>query len=362
MLRDDGAMSDSNKIPVAVIGVGRMGRHHARNYHEMPEADLVAVVDADADRAGDLADQYSCAEYRTVDDLFAAADQGQVTLPKAVTVAVPTIYHEPVAGQCIERGISCLVEKPLAQSGEVGRKLVETANQHDVVLQVGHTERFNPAVRAIRNWDFRPRFIECDRVSPMTFRSVDVGVVFDMMIHDLDIILMLARSPVKRVDACGISLLGDAEDIADARIVFEDGCVAKITSSRMAMKTERKLRVFSESGYVTLDYATKSGLSIQRTGNIEALLEVRKTLSEGADLSDLDYSSLLNIEQLTINDEEPLRAELTNFLAAVRGEENPEVAGTAGLAAVELAEQVVAQIQQHEWMDFDPSSWIESNA
>ncbi len=346
-------------MPVAVIGVGRMGRHHARNYHEIPEANLVAVVDADEDRAGDLADQFSCRDYRTAEDLLAAMDAGEVEPVRAVTVAVPTIYHEPVARLLLSRGIACLVEKPLAQSSEVGRQLVAHAVDNGVVLQVGHTERFNPAVRAIADWDIRPRFIECDRVSPMTFRSVDVGVVFDMMIHDLDIVLSMARSPVKTVDACGVSVLGEAEDIADARIVFEDGCVAKITASRLAMKTERKLRVFSEAGYVTLDYATKSGTAIHRTGNIEALLEVRDTLSDGADLSDLDYTNLVNIEQLTINDEEPLRAELTNFLAAVRGEEHPEVAGEAGLAAVELAERVVASIQRHEWQDLDLNRLIE---
>jgi len=165
--------------------------------------------------------------------------------------------------------------------------------------------------------------------------------------------LKLAGSPVSAVHACGVSVLGSNEDIADARIEFEDGCVAKLTASRLAMKTERKLRVFSEHGYVSLDYATKSGRAIRRTGNIEQLLEIRNQIADGLDLSELDYQALVTIEELTINDEEPLRAELSNFLEAVRGETLPEVDAEAGLAAVNLAEKVVERIRAHQWAGLD---------
>ncbi len=340
-------MSDT-PIPVAAIGVGRMGRHHARIYHQLPQAELLAVVDGDEDRAGALADQYGCDCLATVEELLDKYPQ-----VKAVSIAVPTVYHEAVAEPLLSRGIACLIEKPMAQSVEVGKRIVETARKHNTLCQVGHTERFNPAVRAISDWDLVPRFIECDRVSPFTFRSVDVGVVFDMMIHDLDIILMMARSPLKNVHACGVALLGEHEDVADARLEFEDGCVAKITSSRLALKTERKLRVFSEDGYISLDYATKSGMSIRRTGNISILHEVRDQLAEGTDLSDLDYTDLVNIQDLTINDEEPLTAELTNFLDAVTGKAEPEVDADAGFAAVEVAEQVVQKIRDHQWSGLD---------
>ncbi len=340
--------SEHEPTPVAVIGVGRMGRHHARVYHELPQAKLLAVVDADEDRGGAAADRHGCDHLHTVDELLSRYPQ-----VRAVSVAVPTLDHEPVASKLLPAGIGCLVEKPLAQSAAVAHRLVELAREHQTLLQVGHTERFNPAVRAISDWDITPRFIECDRVSPMTFRSVDVGVVFDMMIHDLDIIQMLARSKVARVDACGVSVLSDNEDIADARIIFEDGCVAKLTASRLALKTERKLRVFSETGYVSLDYATKTGRAIRRTGNIEQLLEVRQQIAAGHDLSDLDYHDLVAIEELTINDEEPLRAELTNFLNAIEGADQPAVAGEAGLAAVELAEQVINAIREHQWRGLD---------
>lgn len=331
-----------------MVGVGRMGRHHARVYHELPMAGLLAVVDADEDRGAAIADKFGCDCVPDVDQLLAKYPQ-----VKAASVAVPTIFHEEVASKLMAAGVACLVEKPLAQNAQVAHRLAAKAREFGVLLQVGHTERFNPAVRAISDWDFRPRFIECDRVSPMTFRSVDVGVVFDMMIHDLDIVLKLASSPVAKVDACGVSILGEHEDIADARIVFEDGCVAKITASRLALKTERKLRVFSESGYASLDYATKSGRAIRRTGNIEQLLEIRQQLATGADLSELNYHDLVTIEELVINDEEPLLAELSNFLEASRGTELPEVDAEAGLAAVHLAERVVEVIKSHKWADLD---------
>jgi predicted dehydrogenase len=342
-------------MPVAVVGVGRMGRHHARVYHELDQAKLLAVVDADEDRGAALADKFGCDCLTDVQQLLEKYPE-----VKAASVAVPTVYHEDVANTLMDAGVACLVEKPLAQNAEVAHRMAARAREKGVLIQVGHTERFNPAVRAIADWDFRPRFIECDRVSPMTFRSVDVGVVFDMMIHDLDIVLKLAgNSAVAKVEACGVSILGDHEDIADARIVFEDGCVAKLTASRLALKTERKLRVFSESGYVSLDYATKSGRAIRRTGNIEQLLEVRQQLADGHDLSELDYHDLVAIEELTINDEEPLLAELSNFIEAVRGQELPEVDAEAGLAAVHLAEQVVEVIQSHKWDGLDIKKLID---
>ncbi len=340
-------MSES-PLAVAVIGVGRMGRHHARIYHQLSQAELLAVVDGDEDRAGALADQYACDCLPDVEALLEKYPQLQ-----AVSIAVPTVYHEQVAEPLLTRGIACLIEKPMAQSVEVGKRIVDTARRHQTLVQVGHTERFNPAVRAISDWDITPRFIECDRVSPMTFRSVDVGVVFDMMIHDLDIILMMARSPLTDVQACGVALLGEHEDVADARLVFEDGCVAKITASRLALKTERKLRVFSEDGYISLDYATKSGMSIRRTGNISTLHEIRDQLAAGADLSNLDYTDLVNIEELTINDEEPLTAELTNFLRAAAGQAAPAVDADAGFAAVDVAERVVQKIRSHQWAGLD---------
>lgn len=336
-------------LDVAVIGVGRMGRHHARTYHGMDGARLVAVVDADEERAATVADQYGCGYFTSTDALLAKHPQ-----LRAVTVAVPTQHHAEAARPLLERGIACLVEKPLAPTVETAEALARLASDHDAVLQVGHTERFNPAVRAVSKMNMPARFIEVDRVSPMTFRSLDVGVVMDMMIHDLDIVLMLVGSPIAKVEAAGIAVLGEHEDIANARLVFANGSVANLTASRVAMKTERKLRLFSEMGYVSLDYAARSGMVIRKTAqNADALTQVREQLAAGKDLSDLNYQDLVEIEQLTMDlppgEQDPLTAELSSFLDAVRTGQAVEVDAAAGYAAVRAAHQVVEAIRAHRW-------------
>ncbi len=337
-------MSQNEKIPVAVIGCGRMGKHHARIYSQLPQAKLLAVVDWDEDRAGTLADQYQCDAVRDVESLLKKHPQ-----LRAASIATPTVYHEGCATPLLGRGVACLIEKPLAGSSAEAHRIVELAHRHGALVQVGHSERFNPIVRAMREIHITPRFMEVDRVSPMTFRSIDVGVVFDIMIHDLDIVLMLARSPLKEVRAVGVAVLGEHEDVANARLEFADGCVANLTASRLALKTERKLRVFSESAYLSVNYAAKTGVVIRRTDNQRALEDVRSQIAAGTDLTELNYMDLVSVQDLAINDEEPLRAELGNFLDAVSGQAEPEVDAAAGYAAVEAAEKVVAAIRSHKW-------------
>lgn len=325
-----------------------MGRHHARTYRKITDANLVAVVDADQERAATIGDDLGCAAYATVEQLLRHH-------PKvaAVSVAVPTRHHLQVARPLLERRIACLVEKPLAPTMREARELADVAARCDVVLQVGHTERFNPAVRAVAAMKIPPRFIEVARISPMTFRSLDVGVVMDLMIHDLDIVLMLAQSPLDRVEAAGVSVLGKHEDIANARLVFRSGCVANITASRLALKTERKMRLFSESAYVSLDYQHRKGMILRRSANAQALEDVRRQLESGTDLSTLDYSQLVQIEELQMDvppgQEDPLTAELSSFLASVRGGQPPVVDADAGYAAVAAAERVVEAIKAHHW-------------
>ncbi len=335
-------------IDVAVVGVGRMGRHHARIYHELAGARLVAVVDPDLERAQIIADEFGC---------DACADVGQLTQRhpdlRATSVAVPTALHRAAATPLLCRRTACLVEKPLAGCAADAAALVAMASEHGAILQVGHTERFNPAVRAIKAMDMTPRFLEVDRVSPMTFRSLDVGVVMDMMIHDLDIVLMLARSKLARVDAAGIAVLGEHEDVANARLVFENGCVANLTSSRLALKTQRKLRFFSEEAYVSLDYQKRNGVVIHKSGNAPALEQVRRQLATGADLSDLDYRDLVQVKELTMElpdgGDDPLTMQLSSFIEAVRTGQRPEVDGAAGHAAVDAAQRVLASLAAHEW-------------
>lgn len=341
-------MSDLEQIPVAVIGAGRMGRHHARIYHQLPQSKLLAVVDGEANRADALADQFNCDSLTSVDELLSKYPQ-----VRAVTIATPTVAHESSAATLLQRGVACLIEKPLAGSVAEARRIIQLAAEHKALVQVGHSERFNPIVRAVGELEIHPRYIEVDRVSPMTFRSIDVGVVFDIMIHDLDIVRMLTQSELVDVRACGVAVLGKHEDVASARLTFADGCVATLTASRLALKTERKLRVFSENSYISVDYAKKTGVIITRTANAEALDEVRHQIEQGADLSDLDYTKLVNVEELAITDEEPLRGELGNFLDAVAGKAKPAVTGQDGFAAVEAAERVLDAIRSHRWEGVD---------
>jgi predicted dehydrogenase len=331
-----------------------MGRHHARTYANLPQARLVGVVDRDVDRAAEVADQYDCDAYPSADALLCAHPG-----VKAVTVAVPTVAHLAEATPLLERSIACLVEKPLAATLDEAKQLAQTAERTGSTLAVGHTERFNPAVRSVLKMDLNARFIEIQRVSPLTFRSLDVGVVMDLMIHDLDIVMALAQSDLIDVQAVGVAVVGKHEDVANARLTFANGCVASITASRMAMKTVRKLRLFSEQAYVSLDYQARQGMAIRKLGNQPVLDEVRDQLEAGADLTELDYTDLVNIEPLGMDASpqasDPLTAELTSFLAAVRGESPVEVSGRAGCAAVEAAQRVIEAIRSHQWEGVDPS-------
>ena len=349
-----GMTQGNPKLDVAVVGAGRMGRHHARTYARLDAARLVGVVDVDEERAETLADEFGGAAFASVDDLLA-------THPgvKAVTIAAPTRNHVEAAEPLLERGVACLIEKPLAMTVEDASRLKDLAERRGVVLAVGHTERFNPAVRAVAAMGVTPRFIEVDRVSPMTFRSLDVGVVMDMMIHDLDIVLSMVGSPIARVDAVGVSVLSEREDIASARMIFESGCVVNLTASRLALKTERKMRLFSESAYVSLDYQKRSGLLVRKSENDRALRDLRAQLAEGADLSDVDYSSIVNVEELEMgaadDGGDPLTAELSDFLRAVSSGGAPAVTAEAGTAAIAAAEAVVKSLREHRWAGLDPS-------
>jgi len=328
-------------LRVGVVGVGRMGRHHARLYSQMPEVRLVGVVDADANRAEAIAREYHTSAFADVQALIAAGVD-------AVTVAVPTTDHRRIGEALLRAGVACLIEKPLAPNVDEARRLADLADSTGTILQVGHIERYNPAVRALTTHKgLVPRFIEVHRVSPMTFRSIDVGVVFDMMIHDLDVLLMLTGCEPDRVQASAVAVLGAAEDVCNARLEFPIGCVANVTASRLAMKTERKIRIVAEDAYVSIDFARKSGLMIRRTANAEQLAQVRADLAAGKDLSDLDYTNLVHIDPLEVDDADQLQMQLRDFAAVVRQGGRPKVDVHAGFAAVRTAERIVAAAREY---------------
>jgi len=331
-----------DKIRAAVIGAGKMGAIHAKVYSQIAGCELAAVVDVDAGRAEALAERYGCAALTEADRLDGV---------QAVTIAAPTTTHAALACRFIERGVAVMVEKPLACTVEQGRRIVDAARRHGVVVAVGHSERCNPVVQAMKRLRIEPRFIEAHRISPYPFRSMDVGVVLDVMIHDIDIILSLAASPVRQVQAVGVNVIGEHEDICNARIAFENGCVANVTASRLALKTERKVRVFSRQAYLSLDFLKKEGLVIKADPNVDVVQWIRQRQQEGDfDFSGVNWPDLLHIEQLPIEDAEPLRVEQEAFLAAVAGRaERPEVTAEEGLAALECAEKILAAVREHAW-------------
>lgn len=329
-------------LPVAVIGAGHMGRHHVRLYSQMAGAKLVAVIDRDLARAKALAEPLGVA---AAEELTPAL--GEIA---AVSVAVPTVQHLPVARALMERGIHVLIEKPLAPSSAEGEEIARLGQRHNVVVAVGHTERFNPAVRAVSRLGIQPKFVEAHRISPFTFRSADVGVVFDMMIHDIDVMLSLIKEPVASVDAVGVPVLAQHEDIANVRVRFAHGAVANLTASRLALKTERKLRIFADNAYVSLDYQKKLGIAITMDRNLDILKLAReKNFDDLSQMAGLDFGKLVHVEPLTIENRDALEDELNAFLDCVRTGQRPPVSAEDGVAAVRLAEQIVREIETHRW-------------
>jgi predicted dehydrogenase len=332
-----------NKIRTAVVGAGKMGEVHARVYDRLPQSDFVAVVDIDAGKAKRLAKRYGCRAYTDCADILDKVD--------AVTIATPTVTHYDLAKMFIENNVAVMIEKPLAADVKEARKIVELAKKNNSIVAVGHSERCNPVVQAIKRLNIEPKFIEASRISPYPFRSTDIGVVLDVMIHDIDIILSLAASKIAKVDAVGVSVIDEQEDICNARIVFENGCIANITASRLALKTERKVRVFSRQAYLSVDYYKKTGTIIKADPNTDVVEKLRELKRQGKlSLLKVDWPSLLHIEKLEIDDKEPLRLEQESFLRCCMDKGlRPEVSAEEGLAAMECAEMILASVKKHKW-------------
>ncbi len=333
----------TNKIRAAVVGAGKMGTIHAKVYSQLPESELVAVVDTDLGKAQRLAEKYGCSAYDNCYDILKNVD--------AVTIATPTVTHLNLAKIFIKNKIPVLIEKPLAANSKEGKKIVSLAKRRNTVVAVGHSERCNPVVQAIKRLDIEPKFIEANRVSPYTFRSTDIGVVLDIMIHDIDIILSLAASKIKKVNAVGVSVIEGGEDMCNARIVFENGCVANITASRLALRTDRRVRVFSRQAYLSVDYLKKTGIIIKADPNTNVLKWIKEHKEmQNFDLTKVNWPDLLHIEQLIIDDKEPIWLQQEAFLrACVDQKFQPEVSAEEGLAALKCAEKILASIKKHRW-------------
>ncbi|MFP4105017.1 MAG: Gfo/Idh/MocA family oxidoreductase [Phycisphaerae bacterium] len=331
---------------VAVVGCGKMGKLHARVLSEMPDAELVGVVDSNEATARAVARQRDCRAFTTVSGIVDKVD--------AAIISVPTVHHLQAAQPLVQAGKSVLIEKPFTNDLEGGQKLIDLAEETGASVQVGHTERFNPVAVAMRKYDIKPKFIEADRISPFTFRSADVGVVLDMMIHDIDLVLMLLGSgaEIEQVHAVGVNVIGEHEDICNARLMFANGSVVNITASRLAIKTERKMRIFSEEAYLSVDYARKVGLVVTKSENLDLIQMAReKDISDLAELAQsVDYTKLLNVEELVIDESaEPLRHQAEAFRDTVVNGAGPVCSAADGLAAVRLAREIVDVAKRHRW-------------
>jgi predicted dehydrogenase len=298
----------SSPIRAGVVGVGSIGKNHARIYSDLPGVEFSAILDTNAETAKVISDKYGA---KTVTELseFAA-------LVDVATVATPTPNHYEIGKFLLNEDKHLLIEKPITETPEQAEELVKLAKERAVILQVGHVERFNPILSALESRLTRPRFIEAHRLSTYPFRSVEIGVILDLMIHDLEIILHLVRSPVKSIDAVGVPVLSKGEDIANARIRFQNGCVANVTASRISPEKMRKIRVFQEDAYLSLDYQNQSA---------ELYRLVNGTITR---------------EPVEVDKDEPLKRELQSFVECARRGIQPVVSGAEAAAALALAIEI----------------------
>ena len=307
------------KMPVGVVGVGYAGGHHAEKYAASEKAALIGVADIDRARAEEVGKRLRVSSTTDYRELL-----GRV---RCVSVAVPTRLHYEVSREFLGAGIDVLVEKPMAATLDQGREIVALAREKGCVLQVGHLERFNPAIRRLEGVIRDPRFVECHRLAPFVERGTDVDVVLDLMIHDIDIIASLVRSEVKRVDAVGVAVLTDKPDIANARITFSNGCIANVTSSRVSVKRERKIRFFQMDAYISIDYDQKRAQIYRKPEKGAGWLSIRA-------------------ETVEMKEGDALADEINSFLESVRTRALPLVSGEEGLRALEIAAMISERLSQ----------------
>jgi predicted dehydrogenase len=300
------------KLRIGVVGVGHIGSNHARIYSELPNAELVAILDIDPTRADEIGGKYKAKVVASLNEFAGMVD--------AASVATPTSAHFSIARDLLAQGKHLLIEKPITEKTSDARDLAQVAAEKGLVLQVGHVERFNPVLSALEQRLTHPRFIEAHRLSPYPNRSTEIGVVLDLMIHDLEIILHLVDSALENIDAVGVPVLSRGEDIANARLRFASGCIANVTSSRISPERMRKIRVFQEDAYLSLDYQGQSGEIYRRV------------------------DGQITREPVAIEKEEPLRQQLASFVDCALTGGEPRVSGSHAAAALELAVEITRRI------------------
>ena len=325
------APMSSPKIRCGVAGVGSLGQHHARIYASLPGAELTGIFESDSVRAAEICARHNCRRFATLAELGAAC--------QAVSVVVPTDRHAEVALPLLAQGCHLLIEKPLCASLEEAEQVLAAAQKAGRLVQVGHVEHFNPVMTFLEKAISHPKYITSERLAPYQVRGTEVGVVLDLMIHDIGIVLALVKSPIRRIDSVGLSVLSKTEDIANARIEFENGAVANLSASRMSLKKCREIRVFQDNAYLSLDFMNQTGHLVKKSDLIAYGLKLKVGLAKAGDASSVP------VTEIPIEKGEPLAIELAHFVDSVTRAQQPKVGAALGKSALEVAITVTEQIR-----------------
>jgi predicted dehydrogenase len=328
---------------MAVIGVGHLGKEHARILGGLPEVDLVGVADVNWEQAQTIGRRVGTKVFSDHQQLIGQVD--------AAVVAVPTSFHYPVALEFLRQGVPLLVEKPLALNLAQADELVDLAQKQQTILQVGHIERFNPAFEDLVHRPLQPKLILSERIGPFTGRSTDIGVVLDLMIHDLDVMLALAQTPVQTVQAVGLTVFGGKEDVAHARLTFANGCVANVMASRASPVSQRRMQIWGPEGYASLDFAARRLTLIQPSEHVRrsGLDPSRLDPASRAMLKDQLFARHMQMLEVAPRWGDALTAELKDFIRCVKTGAKPKVSGEEGRNAIALATRILESIQAHSW-------------
>ena len=321
-----------SRIRCGVAGVGSLGQHHARVYASLPGAELVGIFETSDARAAEICAKHGCRRFATLEELGRACE--------AVSVVVPTDRHAEVALPLLAAGCHLLIEKPLCASLDEAEQVLAAARKANRIVQVGHIEHFNPVMAFLEKHADHPQYITAERLAPYQTRGTEVGVVLDLMIHDIGIVLALVKSPLRRIDSVGINVLSKTEDIANARLEFEDGCVANLSASRMSLKKNREIRIFQDNAYLSLDFMNQKGHLVKKSDLIAYGLKLKVGLAKAGDASSIP------VNEIPIEKGEPLAIELAHFVESVAEARQPKVGAALGKSALEVAIAITDQIRK----------------
>ncbi|HWA26207.1 MAG TPA: Gfo/Idh/MocA family oxidoreductase [Lacunisphaera sp.] len=322
-----------SKIKCGVVGVGSLGQHHARIYAALPGAELAGIFETSDARAAEICGKFNCRRFTTLAELGAGCD--------AVSVVVPTDRHAEVALPLLAQGCHLLIEKPLCATLEEASQVLAAAKQAGRIVQVGHIEHFNPVMSYLEKHAGRPQYITTERLAPYQTRGTEVGVVLDLMIHDIGIVLALVKSPIRKIDSVGINVLSKTEDIANARIEFENDCVANLSASRMSLKKNREIRVFQDNAYLSLDFMNQKGHLVRKSDIIAYGLKLKVGLAKAGE-------DKVPVHEIPIEKGEPLAIELAHFLESVKEAKEPKVGAALGRSALEVAIAITDEIRRKQ--------------